>query len=259
MDRPRLLDLFCGAGGAAMGYHRAGFDVTGVDNRPQPRYPFAFMQADALEYVREHGREFDAIHASPPCQRYVRTAKQSGTAEQHPNLIAPTRAALDATGKPYVIENVPAAPLVNPLVLCGTMFDLRVIRHRAFETSPAIWFAPHPCAHPRIGPGRRGNEGTGEYVSVYGHFAGVPKARRALGIDWAMTQSELAQAIPPAFTHFIGRHLLALREVDPAWLPCDDGCDDFWCRIHDMHAYDCDCPAIEAWETDPYTTPVAVG
>jgi DNA (cytosine-5)-methyltransferase 1 len=189
-----------------MGYYRAGFEVVGVDITPQPRYPFEFVQADALEYVAAHGHEFDVIHASPPCQRFVATAKQSGTSDQHPDLIEATRAALVELGRPYVIENVPAAPLINPLLLCGTMFSLRVIRHRAFETSPAIYFPPHPCAHPTHGPGRRGNEGTGEWVSLYGHFAGVTKARQAIGIDW-MTRDELAQAIPPTYTEFIGRQI----------------------------------------------------
>src|SRR5262252_422519 len=109
MARPRLLDLFCGAGGAAMGYSRAGFDVTGVDHRPMPRYPFVFVQADALEYVAEHGREYDVIHASPPCRAYSRMRRI--TKREYPELIAPTRATLDAVGRPFVIENVEHAPL----------------------------------------------------------------------------------------------------------------------------------------------------
>jgi len=204
---PTCLDLYSCAGGAGMGYALAGYDVTGVDINPQPHYPFRFVQGDALEYVEAHGREYDLIHASPPCQRFVRTAKQSGTSENHPDLISATRAALIATGRPYVIENVPDAPLENAILLCGTMFDLRVIRHRRFETCPTLYWPPAPCRHPKDGPGRRGNEGKGEYISVYGHFANLAKARKAMGIDW-MTQAELAQAIPPAYTRWLGEQIL---------------------------------------------------
>jgi DNA (cytosine-5)-methyltransferase 1 len=206
--KPRCLDLFCGAGGCSAGYARAGYDVTGVDIKPQPRYQFAFILGDALEYVEAHGHEYDLIHASPPCQRFIRLAKQQQTHLRHRDLIEATRRALRATGRPYVIENVEGAPLVDPLMLCGTMFGLRVIRHRLFETEPAIWWPPTLCMHPKQGPGRRGNEGTGEWVSVYGHFSGVPKARAAMGIDWSMTQHDLAQAIPPAFTEWIGRQII---------------------------------------------------
>jgi DNA (cytosine-5)-methyltransferase 1 len=204
--RPRLLDLCCGAGGASLGYWRAGFDVTGVDNRFQKRYPFAFVQADALEYLREHGREYDVIHASPPCQAHMQLRHWTGRA--YPDLIPAMREALIANGRPYIIENVMGAPLVDPLMLCGSMFDgLRVIRHRLFETSVPIYFPPGPCTHPRNAVGRRGNEGTREWITVTGHFAGVPKAQKAMGIPW-MTQGELAQAIPPAYTEFIGTEIL---------------------------------------------------
>ena len=137
--KPRLLDLFCGAGGAGMGYHRAGFDVVGVDLNPQPRYPFEFHQADALDYAREHGREFDAIHASPPCQAYSLASRQWRIrGRKYPVLIAKTRELLNAMAKPFVIENVPGAPLINPTVLYGTMFGLMTMRPRLFETSFAI-------------------------------------------------------------------------------------------------------------------------
>jgi len=141
LGRPRLLDLFCGGGGASMGYWLAGFEVVGVDTAKRGRYPFAHFQADALEFVRMYGRDFDAIHASPPCQAYSRLAARHPERE-YPDLIEPTREALQATGKPYVIENVPEAPLIEPVVLCGSSFFLgtndeqyQLRRHRAFETN----------------------------------------------------------------------------------------------------------------------------
>ena len=138
MARPRLLDLYSGAGGAAMGYHRAGFDVVGVDIAPQPRYPFEFHQDDALEFLAEHGHEFDAVHLSPPCQAYSRTghlADAQGARRSSVRLIEPARAMVRRLGIPYVIENVEGAPLLSPLLLCGSMFGLRVRRHRLFEMS----------------------------------------------------------------------------------------------------------------------------
>jgi DNA (cytosine-5)-methyltransferase 1 len=215
MTRPKLLDLFCGAGGAAMGYYRAGFDVVGVDNRPQPRYPFEFHQADALTF-RLDG--FDAIHASPPCQAYSagRNIWRGRLAEdRHPDLVGPVRDMLTASGRPYVIENVVGAPLRNPTVLCGDSFALGVKRHRLFETSFFIW-APPVCrkAHPDF------------FVSVFGGGAKARKAGRgfpktnvvhadasaAMGIDW-MTRDELSEAIPPAYTAFIGEQLLSWQRA----------------------------------------------
>lgn len=208
MSRPRLLDLFCCAGGAAYGYMLAGFDVTGIDIKPQPRYPFAFVLGDAFEYVAEHGYEYAAIHASPPCQRYSEATPPANRGN-HPDLIAPIRELLQATGKPYVIENVKGAPLSSDAVmLVGSMFGLRTMRPRLFECSFPVPFmlAPMPFAkHAKMG--RPPKEG--EYVHVVGHMSNVPYCRDAMGIDW-MVQGELAEALPPAYTTFIGEHLLSV-------------------------------------------------
>jgi DNA (cytosine-5)-methyltransferase 1 len=204
--RPVLLDAFSGAGGAAVGYHRAGFDVVGVDIAPQPRYPFAFEQGDAIEFIRRHGREFDAIHASPPCQAYS-DLRAVHPGREHPRLVEPTRAALLSASRPYAIENVEGAPLVEPILLCGTMFpELRVYRHRLFECS---WFslapphAPHRSGE-KTGNGKINRNG---YVGVYGGGGNTAYKRLAMGIDW-MTRDELAQAIPPAYTTWLGARLL---------------------------------------------------
>jgi hypothetical protein len=151
--RVRLLDLFSGAGGAAVGYARAGFEVVGVDIEPQPNYPFEFHQADALEFCREHGHEFDAIHASPPCQAYTPLRAVHG--KDYPDMLAATREALEATGLPWVIENVPGAPINSGIFLCGTMFDLRVYRHRWFETPFMHGIHRRPTARRRHLSGRR--------------------------------------------------------------------------------------------------------
>jgi DNA (cytosine-5)-methyltransferase 1 len=214
-ERPRLLDLFCCAGGAGMGYHRAGFEVVGVDNRPQPRYPFEFHQADALEYLAEHGQEFHAIHASPPCQQHCRMRKLTiaqSKAKNYPDLIEQTRRCLIASERPYVLENVEGAPLLCPIVLCGSMFGLDVQRHRLFECSfgllgPScnhrVWKLARPPLH-RL-------QGTSRVVGCYGNGRGkgdtVALWRTAMGIDW-MTRPELSQAIPPAYTEYIGKQLI---------------------------------------------------
>ena len=200
----RLLDLFCGAGGASMGYHRAGFEVVGVDINPQPHYPFEFHQADALEFDLSG---FDAIHASPPCQRYsAMTRRHVGRSESHPDLVAPMRERLIANGAPWVIENVEGSPLIDPVTLCGSMFGLGVRRHRLFESSSPL-ADPPPCDH----------AGQGRVVGVYGNpggsskrdgisFGGVDTWREAMGIDW-MTGRELRESIPPACTEWIGAQL----------------------------------------------------
>jgi DNA (cytosine-5)-methyltransferase 1 len=206
--KPRLLDLFCGAGGAAMGYSRAGFEVVGVDINPQPNYPFEFVEADALEYLAQwidlRLVGFDAIHASPPCQAFsVATADKS----KHKDLVTPLRPLLEETGLPYVIENVPGAPLLNPVVLCGSSFNLRVRRHRLFETNWPLMVPP--CAHGQ----------QGQPVGVYGGGTGTgqKRGRKVMSSAEAMEVMEMpwadragaTQAIPPAYTEFIGTQLLA--------------------------------------------------
>jgi len=214
MHRPRLLDLFCGSGGAAMGYYRAGFCIVGVDIVRQKRYPFEFIQADALVFLNLYGAEFDAIHASPPCQAYSCT--RSLSSKTHPELIPATRHFLKKTGRPYIIENVPGAPLIDPVVLCGSMFDgLRVYRHRLFESNIPLK-APGPCRHkhchsPIDVSGTGGLQKTPRKAPG-GGLSRKPKniseARDAMGIPW-MTRKELSQAIPPAYTAWLGKQLLA--------------------------------------------------
>jgi DNA (cytosine-5)-methyltransferase 1 len=202
--KPKLLDLFCCQGGAGMGYHKAGFEVTGVDISPQPRYPFTFVQADAIEYLNAHASEFDAVHASPPCQAHTNAQKIMNNA--HPDLIEPTRYALRELGVAYVIENVPGAPLKNPFELCGAMFGLGTYRHRLFETSFHVAAPEHPKHFARTTKmGRKPIEG--EMMHVVGNFSGVEKARRAMGIDW-MTRDGLRESIPPAYTEYIGHYLM---------------------------------------------------
>ncbi|MCK9438400.1 MAG: hypothetical protein M0Q12_14495 [Synergistaceae bacterium] len=212
---PRLLDLFCGAGGAAKGYQRAGFYVVGVDIKPQPHYcGDEFYQADALTYPLEG---FDAYHASPPCQGYsIMRNLPWHRDKEYPLLIGQTRERLQATGKPYVIENVMGAHL-EAAWLCGGMFGLSFYRHRAFETN-FFWLQPgHPKHRVVIQPGKnfgdRGHAAIGygngaqRVGANEGHAAGVGIARDAMGIDW-MNRDEITQAIPPAYTEFIGGHLI---------------------------------------------------
>jgi DNA (cytosine-5)-methyltransferase 1 len=224
MTRPIMLDLYSGGGGAAEGYRRAGFDLVGVDKVPQPRYPFRFVQADALAFLRwliRGGQWVDltlamvaAIHASCPCQRYSDLAKRNGNGHEHPDLIGPTRELLIATGKPYVIENVEGAPLRAPMMLCGAMFPgLRVIRHRLFESNVALTSPAHR-RHPLVYTKDRRKAHYGRldqdvsFVQVTGGGnATVANKRAAMGIDW-MTGKELNEAIPPAYTEWIGRQLL---------------------------------------------------
>jgi DNA (cytosine-5)-methyltransferase 1 len=189
-----------------MGLHRAGFEVVGVDIRPQPRYPFEFHQADALTFPLD---SFDFIWASPPCQAY--TLAQRIQANQHPDLIAPIRERLIVAGALYAIENVPGAPLRHPIELCGVMFpDLRVYRHRLFECSFPVsqpWHGPHQAPLAKMGRPAK----PAEFMHVVGNFSGVEAARAAMGIEW-MARDELREAIPPAYSEFIGREALAHLE-----------------------------------------------
>lgn len=205
MRRPRLLDLFCGQGGAGMGYMRAGWDVTGVDIDPQLRYPFEFHQLDALKFLLEHHHEFDAFHASPPCQAFTNAQRIQGN--DHPDFVKSIRAAFDLIGKPYVIENVEGAPLRAPVVLCGAMFGLRTYRHRLFESNMPIEAPAHPEHVARnTKMGRRVQPG--EFMHVVGNFSGVELAREVMGMPWA-TRDGLREAIPPAYAEHIGRQLIA--------------------------------------------------
>ena len=223
MKRLKLLDLFCCAGGAALGYDQAGFEVTGVDIAPQPNYPYKFIQADALYLKRKFLAGFDAIHASPPCQAYSDLAKRNGNGDDWPQLIEETRAMLQQTGKPWVIENVEGAPLISPIVLCGTMFPgLRVIRHRLFESNIPIkqpTHIPH-VEHPLVHTLDKRKNHYGKtcewknYVQVTGGGnCSIAAAKDAMGIDW-MTKKEINEAIPPAYAEYIGRQIMQYLESE---------------------------------------------
>lgn len=217
--KPRLLDLFGGAQGAGVGYARAGFSVTSVDIEPHDRHPeiYAFVVADAVDYAKNHAHEFDAIHASPPCPRYSRITP-AASREKHPDLVPVMRELLIATGLPWVIENVPGAPLIDPVRLCGSSFALKVRRHRLFEanfpiTQPACDHKSQGVAigvygqHPDAKVHRR-PDGTSRGLRA----RSLEEGRRAMGIDW-MAWPDLADAIPPAYTEHIGRELMAHLEA----------------------------------------------
>lgn len=220
VTRPTLLDAFCGAGGCTRGYQLAGFHVTGVDIKPQPRYcGDRFIEGDALAYMAEHGHEYDVIHASPPCQGYSVT--KSATGRESPRLIGEVRELLKRTRRPYVIENVEGAALdmTNTVLLCGTMFGLRVRRHRLFEMSPFPLILTPTC-------NCRNGVITGRLVGqrVAGKVAPgrtrpphhtESDRREAIGVPW-MTTMEARQAIPPEYTRFIGAELLYSFAVEAA-------------------------------------------
>ena len=216
--RPLLLDLFCGAGGAARGYMDAGFYVVGVDIEPQPNYcGDEFYQADALDFLVANGRQFDARHASPPCQASCALIKgnQRATAGNHTNLIPETRALLAYFDGPSVIENVQGSDLRRDLTLCGEMFGLGVIRHRYFECSFPVHQPAHKPHRGRVRGWRHGQYHDGPYVAVYGDGGAkgtVAEWQQAMGIDWTDVRKEIAEAIPPAYSAFVGRQLMQAIE-----------------------------------------------
>jgi DNA (cytosine-5)-methyltransferase 1 len=207
----KLLDLYCKAGGASKGYADAGFEVTGVDIKKQKRYPFTFIQADCLEVMKDLDflRSFDAIAASPPCQthsstRHLRVAQ--GKQTDKVDLIPQTREALVTSGVPYVIENVPGAPLINPVQFCGSYFGLKVRRHRLFESN--IKLIGSPCKHKEQGRPIGIYGSMRDEIPGGGHTAKtIEQAREAMGIDW-MIWGELVEAIPPIYTYEIGKQLI---------------------------------------------------
>ena len=243
MSRPKLLDLFCGEGGAAAGYIAAGWSVTGVDLKPlEHRYPRDFFQTDALAFLAVHGREFDAIHASPPCQGYtIATAGNPSARAKHQRLISATRELLKLTGRPWVIENVEQArgQMVDPILLCGRMFGLGaededglplvLDRHRLFESNLELTAPAHPkhggeqVAGVYGGARRAKGDATpaeDRYAARYERHGGyVPRSIRVqqqlLGIDW-MSVKGMQESIPPAYTLHIGRQLLAHIESERA-------------------------------------------
>lgn len=205
-DLPRLADLYCGAGGSAVGLHQVGFQVIGFDLQPQPRYPFEFHQLDALQVSLEG---FDAVWASPPCQKYTRMLLPSQRTT-HIDLVAPTRDLLAASGLPYIIENVVGAPLKDTILLCGQMFGLRVFRHRLFESNVFLWAPPHQRHQGHTSTGSLAAYHTfekGSRITVAGHAFRLRDGAAAMGIDW-MNRAELAQAVPPCYSEFLGRQLV---------------------------------------------------
>jgi DNA (cytosine-5)-methyltransferase 1 len=242
--KPRLADLFCCAGGAARGYQRAGFHVTGFDIADQPRYiGDAFERRDVLSLTAEELRErFDVIHASPPCQWFSRThgmapkgrtgggnggykkPRERAARDDHPNLLPQTRALLRKSGRPYIMENVQDAhrAMVDPILLCGTMFGLRVYRHRLFEANWLIIPPAHPAHTHGVTSGAGNSQGRGrgysasthgaQMITVAGNNFNRREGMAAMGVDWEANQKEVAQMIPPAYTEFLGRQLLARLE-----------------------------------------------
>jgi site-specific DNA-cytosine methylase len=221
MRRMRILDACCCAGGAAKGYHDAGFEVVGVDIAPQPNYPYEFHRGDAIEFIHDHGHEFDAVHVSPPCQNACALTagnrRRAGWTDNHIDLIPPARTALASlrarTGIPTVMENVQGSKLRRDLTLCGLTFGLRVFRHRYFEIDGlTVDQPPHPThrGH-RVAGWRHGVRHDGDMVAVYGDGGGkgsVTDWQDAMGIHHTDVRREIAEAIPPAYTRYIGTALL---------------------------------------------------
>ena len=213
-NAPVLYDLFCGAGGAAMGYHRAGFEVVGIDNKPQKNYPFEFIQIDALEFLQEvidgERPKPDVIHASPPCQLFSQATKAENR-ESHINLIPQTRELCARVGSTYIIENVPRSPLINWVLICGGSLQcstgtMQLHRHRLFESNAALFGMP--CSQQKSQTITVVGHGTPSWsAAALGRNPTISEKREAMGIDW-MNRGELSQAIPPAYTKFIGEQLI---------------------------------------------------
>jgi DNA (cytosine-5)-methyltransferase 1 len=203
----KLLDLYCCGGGASIGYEQAGFQVTGIDIEPQPKYKGNFIQSDAIEYLKHNWHKYDAIHASPPCQGYSMSSMQFRiNGKIYPDLIEATRRELIKTGKPYIIENVPGAPLINPVILCGSMFGMRTYRHRLFESNVELTMPDHPAHNARnTKMGRKPKQD--EFIQYVGHFSGVAEVQKMTGLHH-LGQYELAQSIPPQYTKYIGDQLM---------------------------------------------------
>lgn len=202
LGKPKLLDLFCGAGGCSVGYHRAGFDIVGVDIIGYRGYPYPFIQSDVFEFLEHNDvSQFDVIHASPPCHKYsISTVPQRLAGRTFVDLVAKTRFYLIQLEKPYVIENVPGSPLKNFIELSGAMFGLKVIRRRWFESNLPL-FSPPSIRY------KRNSVANGDYVTVVSNqFGNLALASEAMGIDW-MTRREIVLAIPPSYTEYIGKQL----------------------------------------------------
>lgn len=207
----KLLDLFCGAGGASKGYAMAGFEVHGVDLKHGKRYPYTYSRADALNILQDNKfiQQFDIIHASPPCQTYsitknLRIAQGKSTSKL--DLLEPVRNLLINSGKPYIIENVKGSPLINPIQLCGSFFDLKVRRHRLFESN--LTLVGTTCNHKKQGKPIGIYGSLRDEIPNGGHTAkSIQEARDAMGIDW-MIWGELVEAIPPVYTKYIGKQII---------------------------------------------------
>jgi len=227
VSRPKLLDAYCGAGAASWGYHLAGFEVAGVDIVAQPDYPFEFYQADAIEFIKERGHEFAVRAASPPCQRNSRLRHYNDTPEKmaayeakFADLIGETRDALLAVGGPYVIENVPEADLIDPIVLCGHMLGLKLYRHRKFESNLGLVAPPEPRPYHPCLCTRNGYLPTAErpFMSIHGgkhSKAWQRAAAEVMGAPWIGQKVNpkagivaICEAIPPAYTEHVGRQIL---------------------------------------------------
>lgn len=216
---PKLLDLYCCQGGASRGYVDAGFEVVGVDIDPQPRYPYKFVQADAIAFFANHAHQFTAWHASPPCQAHTKAQKIRGN--YHRDYITDTRRMFVEANRyrerngvapvPWVIENVPGAPLIAPIELCGAMFGIETYRHRLFETNWTLTAPEHPDHIARTTKMGR-SPVDGEYMHIVGNFSGVERARGVMAMPWA-NRDGLREAIPPAYTEHIGRAMLATMLV----------------------------------------------